>query len=353
MPERSGSRIGWDIGGAHVKACRVEDGVPVDVVQWPCALWEGLDRLDAVLDRARDRWPQGWAIGTTHVATMTGEMVDLFPDREQGVRRLAAHLAERLGPTLRLYAGDAGWIAPQAAGAHWRAIASANWRATASWLAPRCGDAVLVDIGSTTTDLIPMRDGRVVARGRNDAERLASGELVYQGVVRTPLCALGPRVPFGGDEVNVMNEWFATTADVYRLTGELDAAHDQHPAADRGAKDAAATRQRLARMVGRDAADAPASQWLELAHVWRSRQLAEIGGQLERVVAHAGLDARCTLVGAGCGAFLAAALAARTGRPYRRLAEVTAAARNDTLARWIDVAAPAVAVALLAPPVEG
>jgi probable H4MPT-linked C1 transfer pathway protein len=354
MPERRGRCFGWDIGGAHVKACRVEDGTPVDVVQWPCPLWEGLGRLDAVLAAARERWPLAWAPGAMHIATMTGEMVDLFPDREQGVRRIAAHLAEALGPTLRLYAGDAGWVAPPAAGGHWRAIASANWRATASWLAPRCGDAVLVDVGSTTTDLIALRGGRVAARGASDAERLASGELVYQGVVRTPLCALGPRVPFGGEEVNVMNEFFATTADIYRLTGELDAAHDQHPAADRGAKDDAATRQRLARMIGHDAADAPPSRWLALARTWRARQLAEIGGQLERVVARAGLDARCPLVGAGCGAFLAAALAAHGARPYRRLAHVVAGDGGDqTLACWIDVCAPAVAVALLAPPLAG
>jgi len=223
-------------------------------------------------------------------------MVDLFPDRAHGVRRLAARLAEALGPTLRLYAGDAGWVAPASAGARWRAIASANWHATASWLAPRCGDAVLVDIGSTTTDLIALRGGRVVAGGATDAERLARGELVYQGVVRTPLCALGQRVPFGGEDVGVMNEWFATTADVYRLTGDLDPAHDQQPAADRGGKDLAATRQRLARMIGRDATDAPPVRWLELAHVWRSRQLGEIGAQLERVAARAGLDARCPLI---------------------------------------------------------
>ena len=39
-----------------------------------------------------------------------------------------------------------------------------------------------------------------------------------------------------------MNEFFATTADVYRLTGELDPAHDQHPSADNAPKDLAATR---------------------------------------------------------------------------------------------------------------
>jgi len=87
------------------------------------------------------------------------------------------------------------------------------------------------------------------ARGSTDAERLATGELVYPGVLRTPLCALARRVRFGRAKVHVMNEFFATPVDGYRLTGELAAAHDQHRAADGGRQGRsghapAATRQR-------------------------------------------------------------------------------------------------------------
>ncbi|WP_280151523.1 hydantoinase/oxoprolinase family protein [Piscinibacter sp. XHJ-5] len=340
--------VGWDIGGAHVKACRVEAGEVRDIAQWPCPLWQGLHHLDAVLGQARQRWPQAWSREGRHVATMTGEMVDLFPDRAHGVAQLAAHLAERLGPTLRLYAGPGRWVAPHDGAASWQAIASANWRATAQWLAPRVREAVLVDIGSTTTDLIALRDGAIAARGASDAERLASGELVYQGVVRTPLCALAPRVPFGGQVVNVMHEFFATTADVYRLTGELDPAHDQQPTADGQPKDLPATRRRLARMVGRDALDALPAQWLELAQAWRTAQLEDIAGQFARVAEDAGVGADAPVIGAGCGAFLAAALAARAGRRYRRFAQCAPQGPADPFEYWADVCAPAVAVALLA-----
>jgi (4-(4-[2-(gamma-L-glutamylamino)ethyl]phenoxymethyl)furan-2-yl)methanamine synthase len=353
MPRTPDTRrrvAGWDVGGAHVKACLVEDGVVRDVVQWPCPLWQGLDKLDSALAQARERWPDAWNDDTLHVATMTGEMVDLFPDREQGVARLAAHLAEVLDPSLRLYAGAQGWAAPHETAQRWQAIASANWLATAQLLAPGVGDALLIDIGSTTTDLIALRDGRLAARGTSDAERLASGELVYLGAVRTPLCALGPRVPFAGDSVNVMNEFFATSADVFRLSGELDAAHDQHPAADNGAKDEAATRQRLARMVGRDAREATAEQWLALAQAWREAMLREIESQMARVAEATGSAADAPIVGAGCGAFLAVELARRAGRPYRRFSQCVpsaSGAQDSERARWADVCAPAVAVALL------
>jgi len=342
-PEARACVLGWDIGGAHVKACLLEAGRVVDVAQWPCPLWKGMVHLEEAIAAALARWPRALAAMSRHVATMTGEMADLFVDREQGVVRIAAALSESLGPSLRLYAGDARFVPPHEVARHWGAIASANWQATAAVLAPRVGDALLLDIGSTTTDVIALRGGRVVAQGLDDARRLATGELVYQGVVRTPLCALAPRVALDGRIVNVMNEFFATTADIYRLTGELDPAHDQAAPADGGARTPEASRQRLARMVGRDARDLPDAQWLELAQDWRRAQSEEIESQVARVAAASGLAADAELVGAGCGAFLAASIAFRLGRAFRRFGAFVPGAD----AGWAEVCAPAVAVALL------
>lgn len=345
MPERV---IGWDLGGAHLKASLVEHGVLRDVAQWACPLWQGLDRLQAALSEAQARWPQ--ATGAAHAITMTGEMVDLFEHREAGVVALAAAMGEAMDGPLWFYAGERGWCAPADVAAQWQAIASANWWATAALAAQVLGDGVLVDIGSTTTDLIALQGGAVRAQGRSDAARLVSGELVYQGVVRTPLCALAPRVVFRGRASNVMNEFFATTADVYRLTGELDPAHDLHPAADGGAKDAAATRRRLARMIGLDARDAAESDWLAFANAWRELQLDELQGQLERVLLAAPIAAAAPLVAAGCGDFLAEALARRIGRPCRSFASLLFGdlpQADAALRRRAQVGAPSAAVALL------
>jgi uncharacterized hydantoinase/oxoprolinase family protein len=391
-PERV---IGWDIGGAHVKAALIEHGVLVDAAQWPCPLWQGLQHLQRAVDAAALRWPEGFGLAQTlHAVTMTGEMVDLFPHREAGVAAIGALLTRALvGPAI-FYAGEPGWCGAADLSARWEVVASANWLATAQFAArvlalevgaagssgpgdrPGPGDGgVLVDIGSTTTDLIALGGGRPQAQGRSDAERLATGELVYQGVVRTPLCALGPRVAFQGLARNVMNEFFATTADVYRLTGELDPAHDQHPAADGAVKDAAATRQRLARMVGLDARDAPEADWLAFARAWRALQRDELRGQLQRVLGAATpVSSAAPLVSAGCGDFLVAELAGVLGRPLRSFASLAlgeadreagrpsaaqpAAVGGDrpetlpdpareALRRRVQVAAPACAVALL------
>lgn len=364
--------IGWDIGGAHVKACLLQHGEIVDVAQWACPLWQGMDQLATVLDAAGARWP---GLGAAqHAVTMTGEMVDLFANREDGVRRIAEALVPSLGTrSVVFYAGDAGWCSAAEVGTHWEAIASANWLATARHAAQHFAQGVLVDIGSTTTDIIAFQDGRVLTRSRTDAQRLACGELVYHGVVRTPLCAVAQQVDWRGTPHNVMNEFFATAADVYRATGELNPAHDLYPSADNAAKHLAATHQRLARMVGLDERDGTADDWLAFARSWRAAQVAVLGGELRRVIAAHGLGPQAVVVSAGCGDFLvcdvlahavAGAPAVPTASPacvpspapvHRLVAYGTEVARvaantgagHAAVQGWAQVCAPCVAVATL------
>lgn len=367
--------VGWDIGGAHVKAVLMRRGAVLDAAQWPCPLWKGLGELEGALAASRARWPD--LDRHRHAVTMTGEMVDAFADREDGVRRIAQTLSRAL-PAPRFFAGDAPWCDAAAAGAMWHHIASANWLATARHAACvlDASQGVVVDIGSTTTDLIAFKRGRVLTASRGDALRLARSELVYQGVVRTPLCALARRIAWRGTPHNVMNELFATSADVYRLTGELDPAHDLYPSADNAAKDLPATRQRLARMVGLDQREGTEDDWLVFARWWREAQVAEIGSQLRRVMAAHSLGREAVVVSAGCGDFLVpdvlahatarATGAAETtetantasaghrmasyGRDVAHVAAATApstAANRATVQAWAQVCAPCVAAATL------
>jgi uncharacterized hydantoinase/oxoprolinase family protein len=143
-----------------------------------------------------------------------------------------------------------------------------------------------------------------------------------------------------------MNEWFATSADIYRLTGELNPLHDVHPSADQGPKTQAPSSARLARMIGRDAHEADAIEWRRFAQRWRALQLREIGANLARVAAaHPALSA-APLVGAGCGRFLATALAREEARGYVDFGAL--AGVPDSCAAWAATCAPSVAVALLA-----
>jgi (4-(4-[2-(gamma-L-glutamylamino)ethyl]phenoxymethyl)furan-2-yl)methanamine synthase len=335
--------IGWDVGGAHLKAARLDPaGRVAQVVQLACPLWQGLPRLRDALDQALAQ------LGPAHhhLLTMTGEMADLFPDRPDGVRQLVAAVGDRVPPDrLRVYAGGSGFLAPEAAVEAPDRVASANWVASAALVAARLPAALLLDIGSTTTDLIPVRGGRVLARGADDTSRMVGDELVYRGVVRTPVMAVAQRVPFAGEWVPLMAEYFATMGDVYRLTGQLPAGADLHPAADGGEKTEVASARRLARMIGRDLHHAPLESWRELARWLAGAQRRTLEEAAVRLLSRAALPEDAPVVGAGSGRFVAAELARGRGRPYLEFADLLPPGTAPR--ELVSDCAPAVAVGWL------
>lgn len=334
--------IGWDIGGAHVKAARIDGGRVSGVLQVACPLWQGLDKLDTAVAEALA------ALGAAprHAVTMTGEMTDLFDARADGVAGIAQRMRTALAGEITLYAGRAGWAEVDDARARADDIASANWLATAAWIATRLPQALLADVGSTTSDLIVI-DGGVATTSRSDADRLISGELVYAGVVRTPLMALAPAVDFKRQRHRLMAEYFATSADVWRLLGELPEHADQYPAADGGAKTAEASARRLARMIGRDLAEGSMEDWRALASAFADAQLGALIDACSALPGIAALAPEAPVVCAGAGRFVAARLARALGRPAVTLGELLADLAPDC-ADEATTCAPAVAVGLLA-----
>lgn len=333
--------VGWDLGGAHVKAARLDSSGRVErVVQVPCPLWRGLAELDRALDAAES------LLGPVpaHAVTMTGEMADLFATRAEGVARLVAAMRDRFSG-LRFYAGAAGFVSPEGTTSAGLRLASANWMASAALVAARMPDGLLIDVGSTTTDLVPVRDGRVRAHGRDDAERLEARELVYTGVVRTPVMALAPEVPFDGRFVPLMAELFATAADVHRLCGRLPPAADLYPAADGGEKSDAGSARRLARMIGRDADSLPLETWRTLARWLAEAQARRIEEACDVVLARDPLPADAPLVAAGVGRFLVSDLAARLHRRCLDFASLLPDPGPEP--ELVSDCAPAVAVAWL------
>jgi probable H4MPT-linked C1 transfer pathway protein len=276
---------------------------------------------------------------------MTGEMVDLFETRQAGVQSLVALLDQRLGAgRVHFYAGAQGWLDARQACQHAERIASANWHATAHLVSTCVSEALLVDIGSTTTDLIPIRNGAVSTRSSSDRERLAAGELVYTGAVRTPLMAMANEAPVSGHFTPLMAEHFATSSDVYRILELLPEKADLHETADGGSKTPAASRMRLARMVGRDAPELPDRAWAELAAWFADAQMAQIGRAVRQVLSREMLVTTAPLIIAGVGGFLGPRLAARVGRPVINFSQILIPHAHSDM---IDGCAPAVAVGQL------
>ena len=330
---------GWDIGGANLKlALATLDGNVEQVAVLPCPLWQGLDELRSAL-RAAPLPPAAQIAG--HAVTMTGELCDLFADRRSGVRAIVETATEALaGAAMLFYALDDELLAPPLAIDAWQRVASANWMAGAACAADSVQDGLFIDIGSTTTDIVPLLDGRAAPGATTDAGRLQIDELLYCGVLRTPVMALADRLPWAGAWSGVAAELFATSADVFRLTGDIGPDDDPGAAADGGDKSEAGSARRLARQVGADydATLLPALQLLA-RHI-ADRQCGRLAASADRISSRSPGSLPGTLVGAGVGRFLVRRLAQRLSRPYRDFGELPGMQAPDAA-----VAAPACVMA--------
>jgi probable H4MPT-linked C1 transfer pathway protein len=334
--------IGWDIGGAHLKAALVEHGTVTKAVQVACPLWLGVAELDRAFAEAKG------IVGTAplNAVTMTGELCDAFESRTEGVCALVEIAARVLAPGgVLVYAGHRGFVETSRAPAHAANIASSNWHASAALAGKSIRDALFIDMGSTTTDIIPVAEARPANLGTTDADRLVHGELVYTGLGRTFLMAGPDRVPFGGRWTPLMNEWFADAADIHRILGALPESADMMETADGRDKTPAASRARLARMIGRDASEADEAAWRRLAQFFAEAQMRAIMDAAALVLSRGLVGEGAPVIGAGVGREVICRLATRLQRPFRLFDEIIPA--EPAARAEANDCAPASAVALL------
>jgi len=143
----------------------------------------------------------------------------------------------------------------------------------------------------------------------------------------------------------LMNEYFASMADVYRVLGDLDEAHDQHPTADGRDKSAASSCARIARMLGMDAGDANDNEWRMVAAWFMHAQMRRIEDAVRLVCSRRPALDTAPIVAAGVGARVVERIGQRMARrpiAFDRLIGI------DTIQKdWVGACAPAAAVALL------
>jgi probable H4MPT-linked C1 transfer pathway protein len=332
--------IGWDIGGVHLKAARAEKGCIVKAGQYAAPLRGGTEQLRHAFAQAKAEM----GAAERHVVTMTGELADTFASRQEGVEHLSMLAARELG-AVSIYAGPAGYVLPEDARSHVAEIASANWHACATVVARKRDVALFIDLGSTTTDIIPIVGGKVAARGYTDSERLAASELVYTGLVRGFVMATADRAPFRGAWTPLINENFATMADVHRILGTLSADVDLMATADGRAKTIEASCARLARMLGLDAADADAAAWTLVARWFAEAQLRAIADAAMLVMSGSPSTSAAPIVAAGIGLTVIQHIARRLGLGCATFDELLDVAPQARTAAY--QCAPAAALAAL------
>lgn len=332
---------GLDVGGAHLKAALCVEGRAVAVEQHLCPLWQGIDKLDEALAAAKPLLVRA----ERFAITMTGELSDLFSDRRTGVETLVRHLTGKLGSDASFWLGVRGFGEARDAIAHPSDVGSTNFLATAEVIARHIRDALLLDFGSTTADIIAIRDGRPAPQGLTDADRLATCELVYTGLTRTPVMGVATEARFKSRRQGLAREYLATMADVRRILGILPDGVDLHGTADGRGKSLGESVARLARMFGRDAEDGTLEEWREAADELAEAQVRSLEKGCREVVAATRLPEHAPVIVAGIGLEVAASVATRLDRRSIAFGELVNAA--PSCSRDASYAAPAVAVALL------
>jgi (4-(4-[2-(gamma-L-glutamylamino)ethyl]phenoxymethyl)furan-2-yl)methanamine synthase len=329
------SWLALDIGGAHLKAA---DGLGFAHVR-PNAVWCAPERLGAELEALIASSPPCERLAVT----MTAELADCFDTKVAGVRAIvdAVEIAGR-GRTILIYLIDGGFASADevrkrpllAAASNWHALGTYARRFVPSW------PALLLDMGSTTADVIPLNaDAPCVAR--TDSQRLARGELVYTGVERTPICAVIKSLPWQGGPCSVASELFATTADAYLILNKLPEDAHNNDTADGRPRTRAAAGARLARMICADADSFSESDAKLAAAAIRDSQLKMLETGVHQVVDQLGQTPR-TVILSGHGEFLFRELLNRLRWPC----EVISLSRK--LGPSVSRCAPAHALAVLA-----
>lgn len=273
--------VGLDVGGANTKFAS-SDGKWTHIEYLP--LWKDAPLKDLLFRISQEIEPQSMNV------VMTGELADCFSDKKEGIEYIKKTVEGAFSCPVHFWGVN---------GFQWhdiRELAAANWSASAFLLSEDIGDCIFVDMGSTTTDLIPIKKKPQAAL--SDFQRLYRGELIYSGRLRTNLAALLPSVEVEGQKVALSSELFAITADVYRALGDISQKEYRCDTPDGGGKDGRSSLIRLARTVCSDLEEIGETGALQIAAHARGRQIDVLRRALINLIRKFDLD---LVVAAGAG----------------------------------------------------
>ncbi len=283
---------GFDIGGANTDLAIIEyeDGEIKDIqtIFEYLPMWSDNDRLGITLIDLIEKICPIEEIDAVGIS-MTAELVDAFETKTEGVLDIAT-TCEKLFDCPVAYIGVDKVLSLAELIQNPLEVAAANWIATSQIVAEIEKDCIFIDTGSTTTDIIPIKDGKECAKGRTDFERSATGELVYTGTLRTNLTSFVDSIPLNGDDYRVASELFAITADVYNV---LDLIKDEDyvcATCDGAGKSKEESARRISRVVCADLDILSMDDIIEISNYIHQEQIKQIASGLKEVSEREGLD---------------------------------------------------------------
>lgn len=283
---------GFDIGGANTDLAIIdfEDGeiknIEVDFAYLP--MWSNNDDLSQVLIELIENICPVSEIDAVGIS-MTAELVDAYDTKKDGVLDVVNKCEDTFSCPIA-YVGVDGMLSKAEIEKTPLKAAAANWIATAQIATLISDNCIFIDTGSTTTDIIPIKNGVECAIGKSDFDRSATGELVYTGTLRTNLASFLDKVELNGKEYRVASELFAQTADVYMvldLISEDDYVCDTFDGEGKSKMECA---RRIARVVCADLEMLSMDDIVKMSEFIHQKQVEQIADGLKQVVETQNLD---------------------------------------------------------------
>ena len=280
--------LGLDIGGANTKAAflKTKDGtvkeLRTSMEYFP--IWKkGKEQLPKVLEKLKKRLVDSTALDGVGV-TITAELSDAYWTKKEGIHHVL-DCANQVSDDVPVFVLDveANLLPVKDARREPLKVASANWAATGWMISQLIKNCIVVDVGSTTTSIIPVINGKIAAEGRTDLEKLQNGELVYSGSLRTNIATIINAIPVRGMIARVSSELFAQSGDVHLLLDNIKEEDYTAETCDGRGKTRREAMARLARVVCADIDMLTEQEIMDMAQFVYDRQVEQITGGLKQV----------------------------------------------------------------------
>ncbi|MGL4670058.1 MAG: hydantoinase/oxoprolinase family protein [Methanobacteriaceae archaeon] len=274
---------------------------------------------------------------------MTAELVDAYETKVQGVMEIAKDVFDTFTKKYNIpvvFVSLNGIIDYETLKSNPLDVAAANWIATAEIAKEISPNCVMIDTGSTTTDIIPIKNGKECSKGRTDFERLKTSELIYTGTLRTNLASIyrpSNKISFCGEDYHIASELFAITGDVFNVLSKIKTSDYSCDTPDGMGKSKKDSMHRIARVLCADLDILSEKDISEIAESFYKNQVLEIAEGIKEVASREKLD---TVVCTGLGLEILNSKAAE-------LAGLNLKKMTDILTKDECTVAPAIGTAIL------
>jgi len=280
--------LGLDIGGANIKATslKTQDAFLKEhktiIKYFP--IWKNeKTQLEKILTKLKKDLNDSAELNGVGV-TITAELSDSYFTKKEGIYHVLDSVKKVFGdiPTFVLDVEAKLLTVKDALEAPLK-IASANWAATGWMVSQLIKNCIIVDVGSTTTSIIPIINGKTGAEGKTDLEKLQNGELVYSGSLRTNVATIVDSIPVRGSMACVSSELFAQSGDIHLILDNIGEEDYIVETCDGRGKNKRECLARLARVVCADIDMLTENEISDMAKFVYNKQVEQIAKGLKQV----------------------------------------------------------------------